>query len=201
MIDSYLRKTYQTLFIDSWIKKSFFKNISPNLVTVIGCLLGVGSAIFFFYDYMLLATLLLILSGFCDTLDGSIARLFHKESDVGSALDIVLDRIVEFSIVFSLYLKSPLERSLVTIWIMAGILFCMVTFLVVAVFTKNRSSKSFHYSPGFVERTEAFVFFILMNVLPKLYFFIAWSFVTLMFFTAYFRLYQFIKQSDQPSVL
>ncbi|MGD2170357.1 MAG: CDP-alcohol phosphatidyltransferase family protein, partial [Chlamydiota bacterium] len=115
MIDSYLRKTYQTLFIDSWIKKSFFKNISPNLVTVIGCLLGVGSAIFFFYDYMLLATLLLILSGFCDTLDGSIARLFHKESDVGSALDIVLDRIVEFSIVFSLYLKSPLERSLVTI--------------------------------------------------------------------------------------
>lgn len=198
MIDSYIRKKYQTFFIDPWIQISLFKKISPHLITAIACLIGIAAAFFFFYHHWVVASFLLFLSGYFDTLDGSIARAFHKVSDIGSVLDIVLDRVVEFALVLSLYLQNPLERGLVTIWIMAGILFCMVTFLVIGIFTQNHSEKSFYYSPGLIERTEAFGFIFAMNIFPAFYSILAWAFVALMLATAALRLYQFIRFSNQP---
>ena len=45
--------------------------------------------------YLLLATFLLLLSGFCDTLDGVLARLYHETTAFGGFLDSLLDRYAD----------------------------------------------------------------------------------------------------------
>jgi archaetidylinositol phosphate synthase len=94
----------------------------------------------------------LVLSGFLDTLDGSLARHLNKTSSI-----------------------------------------CVTTFLVVGIFTKNDSQKSFFYSPGLIERAEAFIVFSLMILLPFTFSVLAWGFIALTFLTAFLRLWQFIK--------
>ncbi|WBV63947.1 CDP-alcohol phosphatidyltransferase family protein [Legionella pneumophila 130b] len=105
-----------------------------------------------------LAISLLLLSGYCDTLDGTIARLTNHSSDWGSVLDIMTDRVVEVGVVFALWAINPNERGLGSLLMMASILLCITSFLVVGIFKTNDSEKSFHYSPGLIERAEAFVF-------------------------------------------
>ena len=76
---------------------------------------------------------------------------------------------------------------------LGSILLCITSFLVVGIFTPNHSSKSFHYSPGLIERAEAFLFFIVMIFVPYYFTFFAFLFATLVALTALIRLWQFSK--------
>jgi archaetidylinositol phosphate synthase len=74
--------------------------LTPNMISVVGIALAFLSA--FTYTewqtnrlYLLLATVLLLLSGFCDVLDGAIARLFEQASPFGGFLDSLLDRYAD----------------------------------------------------------------------------------------------------------
>jgi archaetidylinositol phosphate synthase len=73
---------------------------TPNMVSFIGLILAMLSA--FAYGvgqngslWILLATLLLLASGFCDALDGIIARIHQKTSIFGEFLDSLLDRYAD----------------------------------------------------------------------------------------------------------
>jgi len=79
--------------------------LTPNKVSIIGFILAVASAgayaMALSYRWLLLlATVLLLASGFCDTLDGIIARIFQQETVFGGFFDSVLDRYAD-GIVFS----------------------------------------------------------------------------------------------------
>jgi len=74
--------------------------LTPNMVSATGIVLAFLSA--FMYAewqvhtlYLLLATLLLLFSGFCDALDGALARLYHKTTVFGGFLDSLLDRYAD----------------------------------------------------------------------------------------------------------
>ena len=74
--------------------------LTPNMVSVIGIVSAFLSA--FVYAewqvhtfYLLLGTLLLLFSGFCDALDGALARLYHKTTVFGGFLDSLLDRYAD----------------------------------------------------------------------------------------------------------
>jgi len=74
--------------------------LTPNMVSAIGIVLAFLSA--FVYAewqvhtlYLLLGTLLLLFSGFCDALDGALARLYHKTTVFGGFLDSLLDRYAD----------------------------------------------------------------------------------------------------------
>ena len=71
---------------------------------------------------------------------------------------------------------------------------CITAFLVVGIFSAKEGEKSFYYSPGLVERAEAFLFFIAMMLLPNYFNQLAYSFILLVFITALFHLFQFYKQ-------
>jgi phosphatidylglycerophosphate synthase len=156
---------------------------------------GILSAIFLVLHHSYWAVALLLLSGYLDTLDGTIARLANKISPFGSGLDIVGDRIVEFAIIFALYLVNPSIRATTTILMLGSILFCVSSFLVVGIFTINDSEKGFHYSSGLIERFEAFIFFITMILLPQYFNYIGNIFALLVALTAFIRMYEFKKQN------
>lgn len=194
MIDSNFRAPYQRLVVHPILKWKGIHRFSPQMFTLIGALTGILIPFCLYFHRSILALIFLTLSGFFDTLDGSLARHLEKTSPKGAALDITADRLVEFSIIMGLYLYFPEERGLASLGMLGAILICVTTFLVVAVFEQNDSEKSFHYSPGLIERGEAFIFFTLMILFPFLFTPIALIFTTLTLITAYFRISQFLNK-------
>lgn len=193
MIDSYGRSTFQKLLVDPLVKIPGIKNSSPTFITFLGLLFGVAAFFFIWANLRVLAIIFLLISGYLDALDGSLARKVGKVSIKGSALDIFFDRIVEVLVVLGLFLQAPHTRAFFTIFLLISIIVCVTSFLVVGIFEKNVGEKSFHYSPGIIERGEAFVFFILMIILPSLYSIFSILFSIGMSATGIIRIYQFYK--------
>ncbi len=190
MIEPYVRPLYQSILGDS-LARVIGKFFSPNIITLLSVLTGIGIVPALVYDQQALAIVLLATSGLLDTLDGTVARLFHKCSPYGTALDILCDRIVEFSIVFGLFLAAPESRSVMCFIMLGSMLICVTSFLVVGIFSRNESHKSFHYSPGLMERPEAFIFFGTMILFPDSFQIFSSLFSFLVFLTALLRILEF----------
>ncbi|ARG97051.1 CDP-alcohol phosphatidyltransferase family protein [Legionella micdadei] len=197
MIEEYLRPRYQKCLVNP-IASFVRERISANQMTLLSGMLGVLVLPSLLFHQVILAIFLLLLSGYCDTLDGTLARLNHNPSDWGSALDITMDRLVEWVVVFSLWSLAPSERGGWCLLMLGSMLLCITSFLVVGIFSENASQKSFHYSPGLIERAEAFFFFILMMLWPEAFSALAFLFTCLVTLTAIMRLIQFRNQYNEP---
>lgn len=86
--------------------------LTPNKVSAIGITLAFLSALSYTEwqtntFYLLLATFLLLLSGFCDVLDGILARIYHETTLFGGFLDSLLDRYAD-SVVYAGIIGSGL---------------------------------------------------------------------------------------------
>ena len=74
--------------------------LTPNMISAIGIAFAFFSALAYAEWhinrlYLLLATALLLFSGFCDILDGALARLYQKATAFGGFLDSLLDRYAD----------------------------------------------------------------------------------------------------------
>ena len=188
MIDSKMQGTYQKICIDPLMRLSIFRKIHPTALTAMACLTGLCILPSLAFKLPILALFFLFCSGFLDTLDGSVARLENKTSNLGTVLDIVSDRIVECAVIIGLFLVEPTVRALPTLILLGSVLICVTSFLVVGIFTQNTSEKGFHYSPGLIERAEAFLFFALMILFPPFFIFLAYFFSFLVLLTALLRI-------------
>lgn len=88
--------------------------LTPNKVSVIGFVLALASAGSYVlaqnYSWLLLmATILLLASGFCDTLDGIIARTFQQTTGFGGFFDSILDRYAD-AIVYAAIIIAGLSN-------------------------------------------------------------------------------------------
>jgi archaetidylinositol phosphate synthase len=77
--------------------------LTPNIMSLIGLVLSLFSAVAYAMArnqplLLLSATILLLASGFCDTLDGVLARLYQQTSVFGGFLDSVLDRYADAAV-------------------------------------------------------------------------------------------------------
>jgi archaetidylinositol phosphate synthase len=77
--------------------------LTPNKLSATGIVLAFLSAIAYTLwqthtFYLLLAAVLLLLSGFCDALDGILARLYHETTPFGGFLDSLLDRYADATV-------------------------------------------------------------------------------------------------------
>jgi phosphatidylglycerophosphate synthase len=195
MIENYLRPLYQLKFVDP-VAMWCGRYISANGVTFLACLSGVAIFPALYFNQSLLAIVLLLISGYLDTLDGTIARLRNEASNLGTLYDILSDRIVEAAIIMGIFTVAPVSRALMSICMLSSVLICVTSFLVVGIFTPNHSNKGFHYSPGLMERAEAFFFFGLMICLPKCFFALSTTFCFLVVLTAIIRVAQYRENAN-----
>jgi archaetidylinositol phosphate synthase len=77
--------------------------LTPNRISAMGIILAFLSAVAYAEWqsntlYLLLATFLLLLSGFSDALDGVVARLFQETTAFGGFLDSLLDRYADAAV-------------------------------------------------------------------------------------------------------
>lgn len=194
MIDAAFRKIYQRVCIEPLLRLTCWSKIHPHFITCMACLIGIAMLPLLACGFPLIALSCLVISGFLDTLDGSLARQQGLSSPQGAALDILCDRIVEFAIVLGLYAADPVSRGIPALLMLGSILICVTSFLIVGIFTKNSSEKSFHYSPGLMERAEAFIVFSLMILWPSLFHPLAYLFCFLVLATAVIRMAQFYRR-------
>lgn len=192
MIEKVLKIYYEPVLIHP-LTKILKHKISPNTITIFAGLIAIFILPALWLKHEIIAVVLILITGYCDIIDGALARFTNSFTDIGCALDIVIDRVVEFIIVLSLWSVSPMTRSLYCILMLGSMLLCITSFLVVGILTKNNADKSFYYSTGMIERAEAFIFFILMVTLPSLFSYFAAVFISLVTLTAIFRLYEFYK--------
>src|SRR5579872_4316221 len=130
MLEAYCRPLYQKWLVDP-LAQTLAPSWSPAIITFVGAILGVLSAPCLWAGLPWCACLLLLSSGYLDTLDGTVARLRGQSSSKGSALDIICDRMVEFFVILGLYGIDPAARGWACLWMLGSILICVTTFLVV----------------------------------------------------------------------
>lgn len=193
MLEAYCRPLYQKFLVDPIAIKFHRGRWVPTAITLFGCSMGLLCIPFLWYGLIELAIGSLLISGYLDTLDGTLARLNNQSTPKGAVLDIICDRIVEFAVIAGLYSINPINRGWASIGMLGSVLICVTSFLVVGIFIKNECEKSFHYSAGLMERTEAFIFFILMILIPNWFNELAVLFIILVTATGIRRIWQFLK--------
>jgi archaetidylinositol phosphate synthase len=177
MLEMYCRPLYQKFAVNrvaQWISKRGV--VKPYHVSLAALTLG------------------LLVPGYCDCLDGTLARCYQQSSPNGTVLDILCDRAVEFAVMLGLFMQSPETRGIWVIGMLGATLLCVTSFLVVGIFSVNTSEKSFHYSPGLIERAEAFLFFLMMMWMPSQFSGLALLYIVLVTGTAFHRALEFNRQ-------
>ncbi|WP_440992826.1 CDP-alcohol phosphatidyltransferase family protein [Cysteiniphilum litorale] len=198
MIESSLRPLFQRVFIQPLLHIGA-RHLPANAITIASLITGFISSCFLSAEFNFMAILWLLISGYLDILDGSVARMQNNSTHFGTVLDILSDRLVESFIVIALFIRDP-NLAFVCLLMMMSMLVCVSSFLLVGIFSEkqeNKSEKSFYYSPGLMERAEAFIFFIAMIIFNQFAMIIGIVFTLLVLWTTGVRVYQFYKQSNE----
>ena len=183
MLDTNVRGKVQPLF-DHVAKFFIARKVSANQVTILAFVIGlIPGVLLCFTDMSVVPVLILWLSGLLDAVDGTIARLTKSSSLFGTIMDITFDRIVEIGLIVGL-LYRHLSLAPLFVALACSIIISMTIFLTVAAASEKASEKSFYYQPGLAERTEGFLMFSLIILLPKFAGILIIVFTLMIIFTA-----------------
>jgi CDP-diacylglycerol--glycerol-3-phosphate 3-phosphatidyltransferase len=107
-------KDYFRGLLDPLVSLISYMGISPVAITVVGVLISLFGAFMVANGRLLGGAVALLLSGLCDTMDGSLARKGDKETLFGAFLDSTVDRVSELAyfgaLVFYYMGKTPVNK-------------------------------------------------------------------------------------------
>ena len=137
--------------------------LTPNKVSLIGFILALLAAGAYvatpgYRWLLLLATVLLLASGFCDTLDGIIARTFQQVTVFGGFFDSVLDRYAD-AVVYAAIIIAGLCNQVWGLVALAG--------SILVSYTRARAEASGikMESVGFAERAERLLILAVASII------------------------------------
>lgn len=131
--------------------------LTPNTITLIGLVGTIGAAILVGLGYLLWGGLLAMVMGPFDSLDGSVARLYHKKSDFGAFIDSVSDRYEELLLLAGLlfYFKG------IDDWFGAILVFFAAMGSVLVSYTRARAEAlGYTAKVGILTRVERYLILI-----------------------------------------
>lgn len=141
MLDTHGRKYINGLF--AGLAGGLLKlGLSPNQVTSLAFVLGLGSGALLYAGLAWWAAAALWLSGLLDAVDGEMARRSGKSSMLGAQMDIVSDRVVELGVVWALALRRP-DCLLALLGLVSAILLSMTVFLTSGMLAKPGEKRAF----------------------------------------------------------
>src|SRR5947208_2512458 len=147
--------------IDAMVRWLAYGHINPNILTVIGVAINVGSGMLFGYGYFFWAGIVLIVANLFDMLDGQVARLSGRVTSFGGFLDSSLDRLSDMVVFVGLmvfYARDTKFHSTLNVFLAgAG--------LMGSVMVSYASARAESLIPkcdvGFLRRPERVVLFII----------------------------------------
>jgi len=147
--------------IDAMVRWLAYGHINPNILTVIGVAINVGSGLLFGLGYFFAAGIVLIVANLFDMLDGQVARLSGRVTQYGGFLDSSLDRLSDMVVFVGLmvfYARGTQFHSTLNVFLAgAG--------LMGSVMVSYASARAESLIPkcdvGFLRRPERVVLFII----------------------------------------
>ena len=141
---------------------------SPNALTLIGFIIAIIASIFFGLNSLqievllnssIIGSIMLLISGFFDVIDGSVAKITKKSSKKGAFLDSTLDKISETIIFLGIAIGQLANPILCLIAVSSSLL---------VSYTRSRAETlGVNLSGvGFGERAERLLILALMGLVP-----------------------------------
>ena len=132
--DALLRSSLKSTDTEEWLDVHFTRKVgllialgakrmhlTPNIVTLISIVLGIGAAVMFFFSdvwHNIIGIALLMVANFCDSADGQLARLTNQKSKLGRILDGVAGDVWFVSIYIALCLRMTIGAVTEEQWLM-----------------------------------------------------------------------------------
>ncbi|MGH7988269.1 MAG: CDP-alcohol phosphatidyltransferase family protein [Candidatus Binataceae bacterium] len=142
----------------------FVVGATPNQVTLAGLACGIAAGVAFGLRATGWGIVLLLISAGLDAVDGTLAREFAVPTALGGILDLCADRLVESAVIIAIVWQRPAlylpSLLLVASW------YINITVFLASGAALERGDKLITYAPGWVERGEAIVFFIVLALIP-----------------------------------
>ena len=132
---------------------------TPNLLTLMGLILGMAAALFFAGAEQFKAGLVLVACGFFDLIDGAVARVTGGETSFGGVLDSVADRYVDFALFAGIIYGGLTEAGGLPgfVW---GMLALVGSFMVSYTRARAESAGTGRLDVGLAERGERILILI-----------------------------------------
>ena len=147
--------------IDAMVRWLAHGHISPNILTVIGVAINVGSGLLFGFGQFFWAGIVLIVANLFDMLDGQVARLSGRVTSFGGFLDSSLDRLSDMVVFVGLmvfYARDTEFHSTLNVFLAgAG----MMGSVMVSYASARAESLIPKCDVGFLRRPERVVLFII----------------------------------------
>jgi archaetidylinositol phosphate synthase len=137
--------------------------LTPNMITVIGLVFAFLSA-FAYAEWQFhpivpwLAFILLLLSGFCDVLDGVLARIYGESTVFGGFLDSLLDRYADAAVFIGIIIAVLCDYR-------AGLLAMIGSLLVSYSRARAEAAGIKMESIGLAERAERILILLLTTLI------------------------------------
>src|SRR5258705_4850711 len=147
--------------IDAMVRWLAYGHINPNILTVIGVAINVGSGLLFGYGYFFWAGIVLIVANLFDMLDGQVARLSGRVTRCGGFLDSSLDRLSDMVVFVGLmvfYARDTQFHSTLNVFLAGAGLMGSV---MVSYASARAESLIEKCDVGFLKRPECVVLFII----------------------------------------
>lgn len=135
-------------------------NINPNIVTIIGLLISVFSGVLYASGNLGAGALFIIISGFCDMIDGAIARTQNRKTRFGGFLDSTCDRFADAAIIIGIMYSGYVDPILGALAIHAS--------LTVSYIRSKAESEGIKCTVGIAERAERLLIIVVGSVIAAL---------------------------------
>ena len=145
--------------------------ISPNMLSVCGAVMGVGSALLVARQRPLLGLVVWLVSRVIDGMDGILARETNQATPFGGYLDITLDMVAYSAMLVGFAFIHP-EGGWVWAAILVGYLLVTTTTLALSSVLEREQAnirendRSLQFTPGFAEAGETTIVYALFALLP-----------------------------------
>ena len=179
MIDVEMKK-----ILERW-KLSAAKHVPPyvsaNMISVIGTLLCVISAIIYVYEYTISSVVIGVIGIITDGLDGGVARLRGTQSDYGAYIDLVSDFVTYCIYPMMMAIRHDTKSQYISAMFIL-LVFCVNTtsclfFMVIEtrqevlykkdIENEKEQLKKISLPRSLCEATETYIYLILCIIIPS----------------------------------
>lgn len=173
MLDKRLRQVKEQMLAP--VARWCGEDVTPIQITLMSGIVGILSAVAGWQGLYVIGLGLWLLNRVLDGLDGTVARLFNQQSDIGAYIDILVDDTVYALVPFGIAV------SIGTLSVYLALIFMLATFYVNTVSwaylsalleKRNRGAiasgemTTVTMPDGLIEGTETIIFFALFFLLP-----------------------------------
>ncbi len=174
MIDKHMRHAKE--YVLTPLAARLQQIASPTSITLVAAGIGCVAALAAWQQWYILGLVLWLLNRILDGLDGTIARMYNKQSDLGGYLDIVLDTVIYALVPLALASGVNTIAGYVSVGMLLGSFYInSASWIFLAALLEKRKHgaaaqgelTTITMASGLIEGTETIVFYCLLFLFPS----------------------------------